>query len=113
MCTLKGAKSAFQGAKCDCIKKPLNGEAAITISTYMNQAIFRRRSGKALAAILLRADTQMRERSGSHSSSRTPRRESGTAGHTAEKVPELPGRRSAGGMPGSGGRRYSTPLLYS
>jgi hypothetical protein len=67
----------------------------------MNQAIFRRRSGKALAAILLRADTQMRERSGSHSSSRTPRRESDTAGHTAEKVSELQEIRPVGGLPGS------------
>ena len=37
MCTLKGAKSAFQGAKCDCIKKPLNGEFLITIMSSLSQ----------------------------------------------------------------------------
>ena len=40
MCTLKGAKSAFQGAKCDCIKKPLNGEIYFSIFLYENQTAF-------------------------------------------------------------------------
>ena len=53
----------------------------------------------------------MRERSGSHSSSRTPRRESDTAGHTAEKVSELQGILPVGGLPGSDGRGRVTPLF--
>ena len=40
------------------------------------------------------------------------RRESDTAGHTAEKVSELTGCRAVDGLPGPGGRERITPFFF-
>ncbi len=53
MCTQKGAKSPFQGAKCDCIKKPLNGDLVLQVMVYFartEREAIRQRQAEGIAA---------------------------------------------------------------
>ena len=57
MCTQKGAKSAFQGAKCDCIKKPLNGDIVLQLLSYVAETerdMIRQRQKEGIKAAIAR-----------------------------------------------------------